>query len=172
MNGTIGNPVLAALARARLRAAPIFVRWCELHGAEPCPAAPATVARFVTDYASLGIERLWPAVQDISKLHSSAGLADPTLAGPAAAAIARIARIEPPRSWPDDRKRRFWSLPYDLQTFIATHEVRRDKALRRAQNEAAATLKRLELLQQQSRAPPERTRDEAQPDATTREPHQ
>ncbi|MGL3209665.1 hypothetical protein [Bradyrhizobium sp. BR 1433] len=160
------NPVLATLAQARLRAAPIFVRWCELHGAVPYPAAPAVVARFVVDCASLGVERLWPAVQDISKLHVSAGLADPTLGGPAAAAIAHIAGIEPPRSWPDDRKTRFRSLPYDVQIFIAAHEARRDKALRRAQNEAAAALKRFEALQRTSSAQPERTRDEASPHAT------
>ena len=61
------NPVLAALAQARMRAAPMFARWCELNGASWCPAAPADVAKFVTDCASLGIERLWPAVQEISK---------------------------------------------------------------------------------------------------------
>ncbi len=172
MSRAVGNPVLATLAQARQRVAPIFVRWCELHGAVPCPAAPAVVARFVVDCASLGIERLWQAVQDISKLHVSAGLADPTLGGPAAAAIARIAGIEPPTSWPRDRKLHFRSLPYDLQMFIATHEVRRDKALRRAQNEAAATLKRFEMLQELPRIEPERTNDEARPDATTRGPHQ
>jgi hypothetical protein len=85
------NPVLAALAQARFRAAPMFVRWCELNGVSSCPAPPATVARFVTDCAALGIERLWPAVQEISKLHASLGLADPTLSGAAAAAINDIA---------------------------------------------------------------------------------
>ena len=72
------NLVLAALAQARFRAAPMFARWCELNGTSFCPAAPATVARFVKDCAALGIERLWPAVQDISRQHASLGLADPT----------------------------------------------------------------------------------------------
>src|SRR5882757_5158827 len=135
---TMANPVLAALAEARLRAAPMFVRWCELNRVVPCPSAPAAVARFVADCSTLGIERLWPAVQDISKLHVSAGLADPTLGGPVAAAIGDIAAIEPPRSWPDDRKQRFRSLPYDLQIFISIHEARREKTLRRAQNAVAA----------------------------------
>ncbi|MFX6213897.1 hypothetical protein ABTF16_22965, partial [Acinetobacter baumannii] len=62
----MGNPVLAALAQARLQAAPTFVRWCALRGVTPCPAVPDAVARFVADCASLGIERLWPAVQEIS----------------------------------------------------------------------------------------------------------
>jgi hypothetical protein len=137
------NPVLAVLAQARLRAAPMFVRWCELNGVSPCPAAPAAVARFVADCASLGIERLWPSVREISKLHVLAGLADPTLGGAAAAAISDLAGIDPPRSWPDDRKQRFRSLPYDLQRYIEAHEGQREKALRRAQNEAAAARKKL-----------------------------
>ena len=132
------NPVLAALAQARHRAAPMFARWCELSGASFCPAAPATVARFVADCAALGIARLWPAVQEISRLHLSAGLADPTLGGDAATAISDVAQIDPPRSWPGEQKQRFKSLPYDIQVFVAAHEKQREKALRRAQNDAAA----------------------------------
>ena len=96
---------------------------------------------------SLGIERLWPAVQDISKAHVALGLADPTLGGAAAAAISDAAGIDPPRSWPDDRKQRFKSLPYDVQVYVAAHEAQREKALRRAQNEAADTRKKLAALQ-------------------------
>src|SRR5882724_6148506 len=115
------NPVLVALAQARSRAAPMFTKWCELNGLSPCPAAPADVARFVSDCAALGIERLWPAIQEISKLHSSVGLADPTSGGVAAAAISELAGIDPPRCWPDERKHRFKSLPYDLQVYVAAH---------------------------------------------------
>jgi hypothetical protein len=141
------NPVLAALAQARMRAAPMFVKWCELNGRSPCPAAPADVARFVFDCAALGIERLWPAVQEISKLHSSVGLADPTSSGVATAAISDLAGIDPPRSWPDDRKYRFRSLPYDLQIYVAAHELQREKALRRAQNDAAIARQKLTASQ-------------------------
>jgi hypothetical protein len=142
------NPVLAALAQARLRAAPMFARWCELNGTTFCPAAPATVARFVRDCGALGIERLWPAVQEISKLHASLGLADPTLGGAAADAISELAAISAPRSWPDDHKQRFKSLPYDLQVHLAAHEARREKALRRAQNDAAIARQKLAGSQQ------------------------
>jgi hypothetical protein len=137
------NPVLAALAQARFRAAPMFARWCELNGSSFCPATPESVSRFANDCASLGIERLWPAIQDISKLHASLGFADPTLGGPVASIISDIADIKPPRSWPDDRKQRFGLLPYDLQVYIAAHEARREKALRRAQNDAAACRQKL-----------------------------
>jgi hypothetical protein len=141
------NPVLAALAQARMRAAPMFARWCELNGASFCPASPAAVAKFVADCASLGIERLWPALQDISKTHVSLGLADPTLGGAVAVAISNVAGIDPPRSWPGDRKQRFKSLPYDLQVDVADHEARREKAVRRAQNEAAMARQKLAAFQ-------------------------
>ena len=142
------NPVLAALAQARLRAAPLFARWCEREREAFCPAPPATVARFVKEHAGLGIARLWPALQEVSTLHTSVGLADPTLAGSVCAAVNDIARLTPPRSWPAARKDDFTKLPYDLQAFIADHEARRDKALRRAQNDAAAAQKKLSKHQQ------------------------
>jgi hypothetical protein len=158
------NPVLAALAQARFRAAPMFVRWCELNGVSSCPAPPATVARFVTDCTALGIERLWPAVQEISKLHTSVGFADPTLGGPAAAAINDVAGVSPPRSWPDDRKQRFKSLPYDLQVYVAAHEAQRERALRRAQNEAAAARQKLAAGQ------PSQSKQEVKANETTANP--
>jgi hypothetical protein len=141
------SPVLDALAQARMRAAPMFAKWCELNGVSWCPAAPADVARFVADGASLGIERLWPAVQDISKAHGALGLADPTLGGVAAAAINEVGSVSAPRSWPDSRKQRFASLPYDLQVYVAAREAQREKALRRAQNEAAIAWQKLAALQ-------------------------
>jgi hypothetical protein len=137
------NPVLAALAQARMRAAPMFVKWCELNDLSPCPAAPVHIVRFVVDCAPLGIERLWPAIQDISRLHVAVGLADPTLGGVAAEAISDLAGIDPPRSWPAGHKQRFKSLPYDLQVHVASHEAQREKALRRAQNEAANARQKL-----------------------------
>ena len=149
------NPVLAALAQARLRTAPMFARWCELNGAPFCPAPPAAVAKFISDCASLGIERLWPAVQEISAAHTSLGLADPTLGGAAAAAISALAGIPAPRSWPDDLKQRFKSLPYDLQIHIAGHEAQRERALRRAQNEAATNRQKLAACQQRQTGKPE-----------------
>lgn len=149
------DPVLAALARARKQAAPMFVKWCELNGVSSCPASPADVERFVLDCAPLGIERLWPAVQDISKLHGAIGLADPTLGWKVAAAIDGLARIDPPRSWPADQKQRFRSLPYDLQLYVSAHEARRNRVLRRSQNEAADARRRLAECVVQQRRPNE-----------------
>lgn len=155
------NPVLAALAQARMRAAPMFVKWCDLNGLSPFPAAPAHVVQFIADCAPLGIERLWPAVQEVSKLHVEAGLADPTLGGPAAAAIGDLAKIDPPRSWPMQHKQRFKSLPYDLQVYVAAHELQREKTLRRAQNEAAAARQKLAVsAKSESRSNEESKHDE------------
>ncbi|WP_453954186.1 hypothetical protein [Bradyrhizobium sp. USDA 377] len=118
--------MLTALAQARLRDAPMFVKWCELNGVNACPAGPASVARFVTDCASLGMDRLWPAVQDISRMHVALDLADPTLGGAAASAMNAIAAIPPPRSWPQPFKRRFAILPYDIQLHLASREAQRE----------------------------------------------
>jgi hypothetical protein len=158
------NPVLAALAQARMRAAPMFVKWCELNGLSPCPAAPAHVARFVLDCAPLGIERLWPAIQDVSRLHVSVGLADPTLGGLVAEAISDLASIDPPRSWPAGHKQRFKSLPYDLQVYVAGHETQREKTLRRAQNEAANARRKL-ATHPKSEAQPNEERNSDENDA-------
>jgi hypothetical protein len=137
------NPVLAALAQARAQAAPLFARWCELNGAPFCPARPADVARFVSGCSALGAGQLCTALQEISKLHTSLGLADPTLGEPVAGAFSETAGIPPPRSWPDEHKRRFRLLPYDLQLFVSSHEARREKVLRRAQNDAATARRNL-----------------------------
>jgi hypothetical protein len=144
----VTGPLLAPLAQARRRDNSMFANWCELNGIASCPAAPAAVAKFVTDCASLGIHRLWPAVQEVSAAHVSFGLADPTLGGVAAAAINDVAGVDPPRAWPSDRKQRFKSLPYDLQVYVAAHEARREKEIRRAQNEAAVARQKLTAFQQ------------------------
>ncbi|MET4801522.1 hypothetical protein [Bradyrhizobium sp. LB11.1] len=141
--------MLTALARARLRDAPVFVRWCDLHNLIACPAAPSSVARFVDDCASLGVDRLWSAVQEISRMHASLGLADPTLGGPGAAAMSAVAAVDPPRSWPGRFKERFGTLPYDIQAYLASHEAQRERALRRAQNEAASVSRKLAALETQ-----------------------
>jgi hypothetical protein len=56
-----------------------------------------------------------------------------------------IAKIDPPRSWPDPLKARFRSLPYDLQVYVEKHERDREKTVRRAQNEAAQARQALKV---------------------------
>lgn len=145
------HPLLTALAQARLRDAPLFVKWCELNSVTACPATPASVARFVTDCASLGMSRLWPAVQEISRMHAALGLTDPTLGGAAASAMSAIAAIPPPRSWPERFKQRFAALPHDIQVHLASHEAHRERTLRRAQNEAASARQKLAAFEAQTK---------------------
>lgn len=145
------HPLLTALAQARLRDAPMFVKWCELNGVTACPASPASVARFVADCGSLGMSRLWPAVQEISRMHTALGLADPTVGGAAASAMSANAAIPPPRSWPERFKRRFAALPHDIQVHLASHEAQRERALRRAQNEAASARQKLAAFETQTK---------------------
>ena len=145
------HPLLTALAQARRRDAPMFVKWCELNNLAACPAMPSSVARFVGDCASVGVNRLWPAVQEISRMHTSLGLADPTLGGAVANAMSAVAAVPPPRSWPGRFKERFSLLPYDIQVYLASHETQRERALRRAQNEAASARQKLAVLETQSK---------------------
>jgi hypothetical protein len=124
-----------------------FENWCILHGVQPLPAAPADVARFIADCAPLGMEKIWPLVVEISKAHSLAGLADPTLGGAAAGAVNAIAEVAPPKSWPKENKLRFLSLPYDLQIYMAAHEDKRDVEIRKAHGERDKAKGALSLVQ-------------------------
>ena len=139
------GPVLAALRKVVAQSS--FENWCALKTIRTMPAAPSMVAAFVDDCAPLGLERLWPIVQAISRAHVAANLADPTQGGLVAAAINRQSNIKPPRSWPDADKARFLELPYDLQTYFAAHEDRREKAIRQAHNEAAKARQELAAIQ-------------------------
>lgn len=124
-----------------------FENWCALHRVQPLPAAPADVAQFVTDCAELGMDELWPMLQEISREHYLVGLADPTLGGAVSTAIVPIAKIEAPRAWPREHKANFARLPYDLQLYLSGHGAQREKVVRRAQNEAAEAKQKLAVLQ-------------------------
>jgi hypothetical protein len=114
-----------------------FAAWCESRGAETLPARPASIALFVLEIAGLGVDVLSRMVVEISQLHLRRGQADPTSGYPVSAALNHLAKIDPPRSWPMEQKARFTAQPYDLQKYVAAHEARREKEIRRAHNEAA-----------------------------------
>ena len=67
----------------------------------------------------------------------------------------------------DDRKQRFRSLPYDLQIYVVSRETQREKALRRAQNEAAALRQKLATLQPLQTIREQKDTDETDPRATS-----
>jgi len=129
-------------------AAPMFDQWCLLRGYPAFPALPATVAAFVTDCQSIGIEKLWPAICEISQAHIAAGFADPTAGGVVAGAINVMAQIAPPRSWPKELKARFLVMPHDLQLYIAGHEAKRDTEIKRSHSEAAKLRQTLAAIQE------------------------
>jgi hypothetical protein len=112
-------------------------KWCSLRGEQPIPASPTMIARFINEISSLGIDRIWPAVLEISRSHYVVSLPDPVLSGPVSAAIEAIAPIKPPRSWPIADQQRFSILPYDLKLIISKREADRDKQIRQMQNEFA-----------------------------------
>ena len=57
--------------------------------------------------------------------------------------------IEPPRSWSNEEKERFASLPRETQEYLTQRETERDTALRRGQNETAEQRKAIEAERQQ-----------------------
>jgi hypothetical protein len=122
----------------------LFQNWCTLNGVQPAPISPHLVARFVADIAPLGADKVWQAVQEVSRLHYTVGLADPTLGHPVATAMTEIAGIDAPRSWTNDQKARFKTLPLDVQRYILERDKQDNKALRKAQNDAAAAKRQKE----------------------------
>lgn len=119
-----------------------FEKWCLLRGAQPIPASPTSIAKFISEVAELGIARVWDAVVEISHGHRDIGLPDPTLGiGIVTAEINKISEIKPPHSWKKEEQHRFMSLPYDLQCEILRRETERERELRRLQN-TVADLKR------------------------------
>lgn len=122
----------------------MFEKWCSLRGESAIPASPTIVARFIADIAPMGIDRVWPAVLEISRAHYIIGLPDSTQSFPVASAINELSRLAPPRSWPAAEKLRFATLPYDIQLVISNREADRDKQIRQLQNEFAALKKESE----------------------------
>lgn len=141
------SQVHVALARQYLERHSPFGRWAIVRMLPVIPTMPAYVAEFVSvSSGSMKLDELIAATQEVSRLHTDNGLADPCTAQ-VAAAFHAIAPIEPPRSWPKDQKARFTELPYDLQRYVAAHEDQRERGIRRAQNEAAVARQALAATQ-------------------------
>ncbi|WP_426525037.1 hypothetical protein [Bradyrhizobium sp. McL0615] len=132
INNPLGDPALD-----------LFLQWCDGKGIRPIPMAPADIAVFVRQAQTLGIEKVAATVAAISKAYLSRGLADPTAGGPVAAAMNEIAWVEPPRSWPKDKKPWFLQLPHELQVYLSERDDEQTRVIRRAQNEAADARKAL-----------------------------
>ncbi|WP_420971523.1 hypothetical protein [Bradyrhizobium sp. B120] len=140
---SVPSPVQAALARQYLEAHNMFGRWATVRKLPVLPTLPAHLADFVSNsFPAAKLEELILATEEVSRLHTGNGLADP-VTGQVASAFQAIAPIAPPRSWPTEHKASFLQLPYGLQKYVAAHEGRREKEMRRAQSEAAAVRQKL-----------------------------
>jgi hypothetical protein len=141
----VTSPVLAALRNAVAPKHTMFENWCSLKGYRPLPATPALIAAFVNDCEALGIDKIWPAVCEVSQAHVAEGLADPTAGGVVASSINDISQIGPPESWPEEMRLRFHAIPYDVQRFISAEQTRQNRIVRAAMNEAATARKEASL---------------------------
>jgi hypothetical protein len=162
------NPVMEALVGARLNeqnqrdtdiaaavfqalgAAPAagklpqtFVDFCRTWNVSPMPARPAAVAAFVLQFGRFGADVLAEDLAAISAVHVAANQGDPTQGFPVTAAVARVAEIEPPRSWTVVERKRFAALPLPTQQYVLQRESERDSALQRALQKVADERKQL-----------------------------
>jgi hypothetical protein len=131
----------------------MFQDWCTLNGMQAIPASPTTISRFINSIAPLGIEKVFEAVQEISRAHYTIGLPCPC-SGPGLVtrAVNAVSKIEAPRSWPAELKAQFMHLPWDVQTQILKRETERDLAVRKAQNEAGEARNALAALKMEKAA--------------------
>ena len=120
----------------------MFEAWCNLRGEKAIPASPTIIARFIADISPMGIDRVWPAILEISRAHYIIGLPDSTQSFPVASAINELSKLSPPRSWPAAEKLRFATLPYDIQLVISKREADRDKQIKRMLQNECSKLKK------------------------------
>jgi hypothetical protein len=171
----MSNPVMAALAAARLRQissrddemaaavrkvigpvpydnsppSELWRSWSQEKGTSELPAATSAVALFVLEHAGLGIEPLLEHVRGISALHTNSNLSDPTSSFVVTASLNTTTKIEPPHSWPKAEKARFLELPYTLQAYVAKREKDQRREISRAQMEAGELRRQLAEIQKQ-----------------------
>jgi len=128
-----------AVAKDVLERLDIFGKWAASKSVRKCPAKPWTVAAFVREQHALGAttQVILAMLAAVEALHDFHGLSNPVHTAIVRAALDQIIKIDPPRGWSLSERVEFASLPPDVRDIIATKERLRDKAVRRAQNEAA-----------------------------------
>lgn len=128
----------------------MFEDWCLLRGEQAIPASPTIIARFIKDVAPMGIDRVWPAVLEISRAHYVIGLPDSTNSFPVTTAINELSQIKPPRSWPGPEKLRFMTLPFDIQSVLLKRQNDFDHEVKRLHREFAKLKKETEHARTES----------------------
>jgi hypothetical protein len=116
-----------------------FVQWCQERGVRACPAQPTTVAAFIQWNVDLGVvtEKILEALAAIEALHNCANAANPVATHLVGELLAKLIKIEAPRSWSKDEKSSFALLPPHIRAAISRRESDRDRYLRNRQNELA-----------------------------------
>ena len=137
----VPRPTLAKDVLGRLD---IFGEWAASKSVRKCPAKPHVVAAFCIEQHQMGAapQVILAMLAAVEALHDYHGLSNPVRTSAVRAALDTIIKVDPPRSWPREDKVRFAQLDPDIRQVIAEREALRDRALRRAQNEAVEAKKR------------------------------
>jgi hypothetical protein len=120
-----------------------FVDFCRTWNVSPAPARPTAVAAYVLQFGRFGVDVLAEDLSAISSVHVAGNMADPTQGFPVTAAVARVAEVEPPRSWSMLERKRFAALPLPTQRYVLQRESERDSSLQRALQKIADERKQL-----------------------------
>jgi hypothetical protein len=118
----------------------LWAKWCAGKHVRKCPARPHAVATFLLEQNALGASAqvVVAMVEAIDAIHQYHGLSSPCATRVVNVVLEQILKVEPPRSWNRDEKAEC-KLPPRVREAITRRERDRDRALRRAQNKAAAT---------------------------------
>ena len=92
---------------------------------------------------SLPDNDLESAALAIVVIHDSVGASNPVATVACRTVLERRLRPETPRSWSNEDKQLFASLPVEIRAILTRRENQRDNALRRGQDKIAAEIKRL-----------------------------
>ena len=120
-----------------------FIAWCAKQNVRHCVAKPATVAQYLTENLLLGEEFAFNTLKAIEALHDFHSQPSPVRTQLVHAVMAKIIQLPAPRSWRQEVKEWWPSLPPDVQWELTRRERDRDGEVRRAQNEAADLRKKL-----------------------------
>jgi hypothetical protein len=129
----------------------LFASWCQLRGVHHLPAPVQSVAQFVMECGHLAPEVLHAELIALDVEHERFMYAPPARSTVVVQALNKVHPVDPPRSWPKSSHELFLSLPWGIQRMIVMREHERDRALSKAQNEAAEMRKRVAELEKRAR---------------------
>jgi hypothetical protein len=121
-----------------------FAAFCKSRGVKVCPARPATIAMFIRSENALGVpvERVLASLAAITIMHDQATEANPCACSMPRAELAKILKVDAPRSWPKAERPLFYDLPPEVQAVVARRSEQDSTALRRLQNKVAEISKK------------------------------